>query len=352
LNQEEHLPAPPRSASRAKRIVEWFWRGGALAEKKSSLPEPSARAAVLAQRAHTSADLALNTAELARNADAERGALADTGQAARLAEATTSEFYRQSVYWSLCALAARSDEHAGTSYDEAIWDTLDEKLLTDAASSEHAEALRTSLRQGSFVYFAELPAREQAVVGDDLRKLADALFLQVDARTRALQGILLQRAWRLSLIFVALVLIAGGVVWERKTREERSDLTQGASWRTSSKWENVGCTSPDQVCPESPAIFFHTKEEKEPWIEFDLGSAHQIAAVQVDNRPDCCAERTIPLVVEVSDNHKKWKPVARQEADFKTWRPSFAPTKARWVRLRVDRTSFLHLARVRIFEPQ
>jgi hypothetical protein len=95
-------------------------------------------------------------------------------------------------------------------------------------------------------------------------------------------------------------------------------------------------------------VFFSTVEEKDPWIEFDLGKVEQISGVQAENRLDCCQDRAFPLVVEVSENHKRWKAVARRDTDFTTWRASFNPVKARWVRLRVHRTSFLHLHRVRI----
>lgn len=341
--------APPRSASRAKRIFEWFWRGAALAEKKRALGELSARATVLAQRAHSSADLALNNAEFARNGEVARGALVASEPLESLAHASTSELYRQSSYWSLCALAASSDEHAGTSYDEAVWDTLDEQLLTAAAPGERAEALRASLRAGSFVYFAELPVSEQAAISDELRKLAESLLAKVDQPTQAVQRVLQQRASRFALLLFAILLIFMGLVWIRKIREARNDLANGVAWRTSSKQASEGCASPAQECSESPHFFFHTEEEKDPWIEFDLGGVREVSTVQIDNRVDCCSDRAIPLFVETSEDHKKWKTVTRQEAEFKTWRATFSPVKARWVRLRAHKVTFLHLVRVRIF---
>jgi len=346
LTEEQPLPAKVRPAARAKRVSEWFWRGAALAEEKRAFPAPSARAATLAQRACSSADFALNAAEFLRSADAASTGVAP---AENLADASACDFYRQSVYWSLCARAALSDDRAGTSHAESIWDTLDEQSLASAAKGERRELLRTSLRSGSFVYFVELPESEQTATRAELRRLAESLLQTADERTRAVQGVLLQRAFRLSLALLALLLIALGLVWERKTREDRNDLARNTPWHASSKMDDMGCHSPAQECAESSAIFFHTKEERDPWIEFDLGSERRVSTVQVDNRADCCSERTIPLVVEVSDNHKQWRTVARQGTEFKTWRATFASVKTRWVRLRVARVSFLHLARVRIF---
>jgi len=348
-NPEESAHAPTPSASPAKRVVEWFWRGAELADKKRSVAELGARAALLSQRAQASANLALNTAELAGSTDSAGVSGAGYGLSETMTDATASELYRQSCYWSLCAIAAVSDESIGTSYVETIWDTLDESLLTSAAPGERSGVLRASLRGGSFVYFAELPESEQAAILGELRKLAESLLVTVFERPRAVQRVLLERAWRLSLLLLLAMLIAVGVVWERKTREARSDLAQGAPWRTSSQYELNNCRSPAQECAEGGSVFFHTREEKDPWIEFDLGRQREISAVQVDNRLDCCSDRSIPLIVEVSQNHKKWTSVARQDAEFKTWRATFEPVKAHWVRLRARKVTYLHLAKVQIF---
>ena len=106
--------------------------------------------------------------------------------------------------------------------------------------------------------------------------------------------------------------------------------------------------SPAQQCEESPDYFMHTQDEHDPWLEFDLGSAQRVSAVRVDNRTDCCSERTAPLVVEVSTDHQKWRAVARRDAVFSSWLGTFSPTDARWVRLRLDKQAPLHLTGVRI----
>lgn len=340
--------APAQSASRAKLTWEWIWRGGALADKKKSLRELGARALVLAQRAHGAADLALNSAELARTAEAARGALVASAPLESLADASTSDLYRQSAYWSLCALAATADPQAGTTYNEGIWDTLDEQLLTAAAGKDRVEALRAALRAGSFIYFAELPASEQAALCQGLRKLAESLIVKVDQPARGVQKILRQRAIRMGLLLCVLGAAGFGLVSLQRAREARNDLALSATWTTSSSMPGGGCTSPAQQCAESPGFFFHTMEEKNPWIEFDLGSEREISAVVLESRPDCCAGRGIPISVDISEDHKTWKSVARQDTDFKTWRASFSTSKARYVRLQAQKVTYLHLNRVRI----
>ena len=74
-----------------------------------------------------------------------------------------------------------------------------------------------------------------------------------------------------------------------------------------------------------------------------------MSRVRVLNRDDCCAERAIPLVVEVSLDRHGWHEVARRKDQFEDWTAKFSPVSARYVRLRVPRRSILHLKSVRIF---
>ena len=90
-------------------------------------------------------------------------------------------------------------------------------------------------------------------------------------------------------------------------------------------------------------ILFHTKEELQPWYRIDLGKQTRISSVEVQNRRDCCPDRAIPLVIEVSEDGQRWREVARRTASFFEWRTSFTPVTARYVRARVDRRSVLHL---------
>jgi hypothetical protein len=93
-------------------------------------------------------------------------------------------------------------------------------------------------------------------------------------------------------------------------------------------------------------ILFHTAEEKNPWFELDLGAVFDVGSIEVVNRRDCCAERAIPLRLEVSIDRASFREVARHTEPFRTWRASFDPVKARYIRARVTRRSVLHLERL------
>jgi hypothetical protein len=146
---------------------------------------------------------------------------------------------------------------------------------------------------------------------------------------------------------VTLAIWSAGVARDHLAR--RADLSAGKPWVASSEYGEV-CHSPERRCTWLKSYFFHTREEQGPWLELDLLREQQISRVQVINRKDCCTERVAPLVLEVSSDRTHFREVMRKNEAFEEWQARFAPVRARWVRLRVARRSFLHLADVRVLE--
>lgn len=128
---------------------------------------------------------------------------------------------------------------------------------------------------------------------------------------------------------------------------EPRDLAKGRQWSASSKWD--GCELEKHRCGSTPTdLFVHTTEEDNPWIEMDLGAVHDISEIFVKNRQDCCRERAVPLAVELSNDRKTWRLVARKVDAFSTWKEHISHARARYVRLRVERRSLIHLEKVEI----
>jgi hypothetical protein len=96
-------------------------------------------------------------------------------------------------------------------------------------------------------------------------------------------------------------------------------------------------------------MLFHTSEERNPWFEIDLGEIKPVRRLTVKNRADSNGERAVPLIAELSNDRSNWQVVARRDSPFTVWEPSFAPTKARYLRLRVPRLTFLHLEQVKVY---
>ena len=94
---------------------------------------------------------------------------------------------------------------------------------------------------------------------------------------------------------------------------------------------------------------FHTTEEDNPWVRLDLGAVQRVHAVRVENRTNCCRDRALPLAVELSIDAKTWTLVGYRRLLFDTFTQQFPSRDARYVRLRVDRRSLLHLRKVSVY---
>lgn len=184
----------------------------------------------------------------------------------------------------------------------------------------------------------------------ELRVFAAALVAEACADEAALRRLRAQRWYRMS----AVLLVLGFGVFRlalllRYGIELHTDLAAGKPWRASS--EAMRCDPEARRCGDylGMSIFFHTKNERSPWLEIDLGQPEQISRVRVRNRTDCCGALALPLVVELSLDDQTWREVGRRESSFRTWSARFEPSEARWVRVRVDGESMLHLERVSVY---
>ena len=319
----------PSRASPFKRLIEWFWRGRALADSRQALSAFRAKARPLLQRAKASADIA---------SDALTTEPVDSS-----VHAVACELYRQSAFWAASATASAQDAPP-----ESVWGALDDSLLATVASgAESPESLRDLLHRGSFIHFAELAPAEQRRTCALLRKLSTALLVEADEYVRGGRAIRQQRFNRLgglAVVLAGLVFLAPSAY---SSLDQLNQLAAGKPWRASSQYGSGGCQSPIQTCPGP--YFFHTQvDDPSPWVEFDLGSEKTVSRVQVENRTDCCFDRALPLVVELSGDQKTWRVVATRDQVFTSWRATFEPAKARYVRLRVTKPGILHLSRVSV----
>ncbi len=331
------------------RVLDWLrlaWRGAA---REANGPVLSARGSTLVGRAQLAQFLAESSFRPSEP-------LPFSG-----ADAVACELSREAVYWALLAVREQQTPAAAATADEAsspardshtlatLWAETERALLDRAAGGpEAAERLRAELLSNSFAEFAELSPGLQAATAARLHAFAERLIEPLAVPQRAQE-----RAWiaRLQLLVVAaLVLVGLGFV--AKSLKARYDLTRdlapSASWKASSLYNECWCESPAQSCEACPNFFFHTEEENKPSIVFDLHSVQSLSGIVVENRRDCCFERALPLIVQVSSDEQHWKTVATRKDEFSTWRESFPTEQARWVKLSVGHRSFLHLASVRL----
>jgi hypothetical protein len=322
----------PSDRTLAKRVVEWFWQGAALARARAALPQRGDRAFHWVARAKQSDALAYaawSTPELG-------------GEIAAL------DLYRQAAYWSLCVLNRGAFERAlHQDYSESVWENLDDRTLAPLLGNGAADGdAYAQLVRANFVSLASLPETERALACVRLQSLSAALLQRVaDERSDYLR-ITRRRVERVGalLLVVCSAIIAIGVLGRPH------DLALGAAWHTSSSYGVPGCDSPEQTCPTNNGYFFHTTmEDRDSWVEFDLGDLKRVSRVVTDNRSDCCPERAIPLAVEVSNADGRWQKVAERDQPFSQWSASFPVVSTRRVRLRLLRPGPLHLEHVSIY---
>ena len=210
-----------------------------------------------------------------------------------------------------------------------------------AAREFYLEALRAlAAGEGSVAEHGSSPQLSRRVA----RKIARA--------RRALFLDWLRKAWprllRIALVVIAVAGLLFGVVavWHRL----HPDLLQDRPFQTSS--ELARCEPKKRRCAGAPtAIFFHTNEESEPSIVYDLGQVKSPRRIEVTNRRDNnLAMRAVPLIVQASVDGVTWRELARREYWFDVWRADFPATRARYLKLSVGRRSMLHLERVRAWE--
>lgn len=315
-----------------RRAWEWLWLGEALAAARAQ-PGPDAGRAepAYAQRARVAFELA----ERVRDPiDPLR-----SGSALAL----SLSLYRQAGYWALCGLGAPPERDGAFA---AALDAAPVELLRSAAGSASELSAVRSAFERSFVEDAcEDEARLDAQV-HTLRAFARALLSYVEPQA-AIDRLRVRRGVRLGSVLL-LAIAALGFALGRAPLMHGPDLARGKPWRASST--GLTCHPERSECGgANTKIFFHTDDERNPWVEIDLGDTQRIASIEVDNRRDCCSDRAVPLILEVSTDGARFREVARREEPFMTWRAAFDPVKARYVRARVARRSSLHLERVSVY---
>lgn len=333
------------------RFLDWFWLRAAEQSARSESGPATSRVVELVGRAALASEVAART-ERPPEPFAHAGS-----------DAVAAELYRQAIHWALLAHAelrgaraeaddAASGEGAESSAVDvaALLERIPPPLLARVAPGDGALAqLRTDL-SGSYREFGELEPSAQRKLVERLEGASQVLLEPLGMLERKLERIWVRRVVH---VFGVLLLVFGVVFGVRqfaRMQQRGHDLAAHASWTTSSRYPQGGCDSPKQECAGGENYFFHTQQEADPWVMFDLGKERRISTLEIDNRLDCCTERANPLVIEVSPDKKRWREVARHTGEFTTTRETFDSTRARYVRLRIAAPSaILHLSRVRIY---
>ncbi len=327
-----------QASKRAFRPWDWLWQGRRMKGHRASLASTRPERKELIERARIAHE------------QAKRLANEPPHNAAPHLPALSVQLFAEVIYWSLAAEAERRagelDAGAAMPTYEALMERSQLELAGLLTRPEREGSVRELLARFDAEPHALLPSRDP-VTESQLEVLAERLLESADSDARAVRRIWFQRLLRVGVPLAILVVLSLGA----KVASDRARLAEETMipWRASSTHPEPGCQSPRQGC-EQDHFFFHTRGDREPWIEFDLSERPSVSKVTVVNRTDChgCSARAVPLVLEVSDDRENWQVLAQRDTDFVTWTATFPRTNARWLRLRVARPSYLHLRQVRI----
>jgi hypothetical protein len=298
------------------RLHRWFFMSAPLRDARARLPPPD-----------ETARRAFEQARLLRGVTREVAGAMEELRGGRRAAVLLS-LYRDLVYWTLAAAPAAQEEAAPDL--QALWArTPREKLLRAAGSADDLAAVRATLVNPSMP--ASLDASETDVERVEL--FAASLYEDLEAPRRRVYRILIQRGLHWAAAAAVVVAIALGV----RAVALGPNLIAGKPFRVSSTL--AGCSGDDSCS----SLMFHSTLENNPWVEFDLGATKPVHRIEVSNRADCCQDRAVPLLVEISVDHVHWTEVTRRNEDFSTWTGTFPRTPARYVRLHVPRSTMFHL---------
>lgn len=329
------LLVPADAVRKAGRVlVEWLWRRDALVAARAIEPlGPGSRSALSTGRA-----LSTFATELMGK---DAGEDSPDGLPEPAAFLAAHAVLVEAAAWTL---AVWTDGNVATTLAEA-WDAAQADGRFAAIAPERVAAARSFLvdRRGPALVELSYSALEAEL--NEAIAFVQTLLDQAAVRANPSMPVVRQRIVR---VFAAtLALMALGVAFWFCVLFP--DMAKAAHWRASSAvlpgipTEGTGCTLQPQH-----DYFFHTAEEASPWIQFDLGRDRRVRSVSVENIKSCCQERAAPLVLSVSSNGTDWRDLGHQNEMFTTWSPSFAATKARYVRLAVQKKTWFHLAAVHI----
>jgi hypothetical protein len=304
-------------------VWEWLWRGAAY---EAAAAEVRAGESLLVQQVRELVEVADRLATRVESPTAGPG----LGAALVL--------YREAL--SVASSTRRAE--ATAAFDSVA------ALLEASGLPASAKDTALSLLNRETVDVARLSEKAQTAEVRNARALLHGVLAHLDGPRRARSRALTQRFVRTSLLLLVLAGTALGGLAIYRDVTAPPDLLRGKQWRASSAYP--GLNVKQRVCDGlKTRIFFHTNQEPEPFVEFDLGAPRQIRRLQIVNRRDCCDERAIPLVAAVSSDGKTFKELFRQPEPFRTLEKEFPPVTARYVRLTAKAMTWLHLERVSAF---
>jgi len=253
------------------------------------------------------------------------------------------------MYMNAITLMARASETVERSREEGGID--DRSLLRATELRERASAPVRALLGGEFgpIDFAELDEADgtRSKSRDELRRAAHFLGAIVHEQQRPYRRLVRLRAFRLGIAGALLSLL---LAWTAHALLTPRNLALHRPVTVSSRDPFWGVDPQRVVDGDELNLGFHSAYGTNATATVDLGRVRRIKAIELFNRPDCCEERTAPVVVQVSTDGVAYRTVLRRKRAFYRWKEALpSGTEARYVRLLHETTGYFHLAEIKVF---
>lgn len=151
-----------------------------------------------------------------------------------------------------------------------------------------------------------------------------------------------------------LILMTTAHASELKVLSANLALNKPCSQSSTSQWSHGNDAQGAVDGMINGSFGFHTAQEANPWWQVDIGALYLLTEIRIYNRIDCCAERARSIEVLISPDGRAWQSAYVHNGTIfggKDGHPlvvSVAGIRARFVRLRLNITEYLHLDEVEV----
>lgn len=225
--------------------------------------------------------------------------------------------------------------------DVPAWSALKESLgpaalaeVTDVVTRDEA-------------YLATLAPSTRASVLANMTACAKRFGAPLEHDATVVSRLVWKRRRRIATTSIVIVgLLAGSIM--RLTRQENLALHRPAV--VTDREPTFGVDPDHAVDGDRTNLGFHTTLVENATLTIDLGAVKPLRRVDVYNRVDCCQERAVPLVLELSSDGRNYEAVSSTKRKFDVWRvPLPAGTRGRFVRLLHKPRTYFHLSEVEVY---
>jgi len=219
----------------------------------------------------------------------------------------------------------------------------------DGLTQAQQASLLQLLRVNGEAKLAELEPKQRRALAGALKSLLVATIEPLEHDESKVGRVLFARVARIT---AAIVVVGGAVAMLLSLlagQMKKPNIALKKKVTTSSLFASAGRDTRLLVDGDTTNLGFHTECRPNQTVTVDLGASHPISSVVVYNRADCCQERAVPLVLEVSADNRKFDKVKEQREQFDKWVVDGVDKKARYVRITNTSNNCFHLSELEVY---